>query len=153
VVEIEKINAAERLKLEKQIMADRIGSLQKLLDDLNFGDLFEGSITDQVAKLREQLASAQADAEAGVAGAADRQADLSRQLIALLRDGFGTAGPEFAGGLNDVRSGAERVIQLENDRFKAAQDAVKETNDQLNEANDQLSEQTSILRGVAGGID
>src|SRR5205085_4460117 len=79
VVEIEKINAAKRLQLEDEILKARIGALQQLLDDLNFGDLFEGSINDQVARIREQLAKAQADAEAGVDGAADRQADLSRQ--------------------------------------------------------------------------
>lgn len=153
VLAIEKINAADRLKLEKQILEERTGALQALLDDINFGDLFEGSITDQVAKVRDQLAQAQADAEAGVDGAADRQAELGRQLIALLREGFGTAGPEFASGLDQVKSGAELVIQLEKDRLKAAQDAAAETNSQLNEANDQLAQQTSVLTGIAGGID
>ncbi|HYD12738.1 MAG TPA: hypothetical protein VEC11_07810 [Allosphingosinicella sp.] len=153
VIEIEKINAAERLKLEKQLLEERTGALQQLLDDLNFGDLFEGSITDQVARIREQLAAATAEAEAGIEGAADRQADLSRQLIDLLREGFGTAGPEFAGGLEQARTAAERVIQLENERLKAAQEAVAETNAQLNEANDQLAVQNTLLRGMSGGID
>jgi hypothetical protein len=153
VLEIEKINAAERLKLEQQILESRIGALQELLDDLNFGDLFEGSINDQVARLREELSKAQADAEAGVEGAAARQAQLSRDLLAMLHEGFGTAGGEYAAGLLEVRSGAERVIQLENERMKAATDAAKETNTQLNEANDQLSEQTTVLRGIQTGIE
>jgi hypothetical protein len=153
VLEIEKINAADRLKLEQQVLESRTGALRQLLDDLDFGDLFEGSINDQVARLRKQLASAQAEAEAGVEGAAGRQADLSRSLIALLHEGFGTAGAEYAAGLEQVRSGAERVIDLENQRVKAAMDAAKETNTQLNEANDHLSEQTAVLRGIGGSIE
>jgi hypothetical protein len=34
----------------------------------------------------------------------------------------------------DAQSAAQQIIQAENDRIKAAQDATKETNNQLNEA-------------------
>lgn len=149
VLEIEKINAADRLKLEQSILDERIGSLRTMLDDINFGDLFEGSMADQRNKLIAELDKATADAKAGIDGAGDRQAQLSRDLIDLSRQAFGTAGPEFAADLDRARSGAEQVIAIENQRLKAAEDAVKETNSQLNEANGQLSQQTTILQGMA----
>jgi len=152
VVAIEKINADDRLKLHQQILEQQIGSLQDLLNDMNFGSLFEGSLSDQRDKIIAELDQATADAKAGVAGAADRQAELSRNLIDLSKEAFGTAGPEYAADLDRARSGAEQVIALENERLKAAEDAVKETNSQLNEANDQLAQQTSILQSMAGSL-
>jgi LAS superfamily LD-carboxypeptidase LdcB len=157
VVKIEKINADERAKLVEDILGSRVGSLKTLLDDLSYGDLFSGSITDQINKLKEEAEKARQDALAGVDGAADKLAGLERDIVAKALDAYGTAGPEYSQARADATSAAQQIIAAENDRIKAAQDAANETNAQLNEANDQLAEQTTLLRtlvsqGVGGGL-
>lgn len=152
VVEIEKINNEKRLKLEDELLNARIGSLKDLLDDLNFGDLFEGTISDRLAKLRSELAKAEADAAAGVDGAAEKQAQLARDLVNLSREAFGTAGGQYANDLSAARTGAERVIELEAQRQKDAADLAKKTNEQLDEANDQRAEGNSLLRSIDANI-
>lgn len=140
ILKIEELNAKERAKLLEDTLASRVGSLKSLLDDLNFGDLFEGTVLDRMAKLRTELDKATADAAAGVEGAADKQAQLSRDLVGLSRESYGTAGGEFAADLAAARSGAERTIQLESERLKAAADAALQTNTHLNENNNQNAE-------------
>jgi hypothetical protein len=54
VVKIEEINADERTELSTEYPWQPVGSLRTLLADLSFGDLFEGSITDQMKKLQER---------------------------------------------------------------------------------------------------
>jgi murein DD-endopeptidase MepM/ murein hydrolase activator NlpD len=148
VLKVEKLNAEERVKLTERILGSRVGVLKELISSIDFGDLFEGSISDQIARLKEEAGKARADAEAGLEGAAERFAGLERSIIEKTMEGFGTAGPELAAARKDARSSAERIIELENARVKAAQDATKETNNQLNELNDQASEQTTVLRTI-----
>src|SRR3546814_21053129 len=92
-----------------QILSDRIGSLQSLLDNMKYGDLFEGSLADQRQALLAQVAEAKTAAEAGEEGAADRLATLSRQLVELSRDAFGTAGAEYASDRDSVIGPAAAV--------------------------------------------
>lgn len=152
VLKVEKLNAEERVKLIDQILGSRIAPLKDLIASIDFGDLFEGSIVDQLAKLKGESAKARADAEAGLDGAAERFADLERSIIDKTMEGFGTAGPELANARQEARSAAERIIELENARVKAAQDATKETNNQLSELNDQASEQNVILKRIEAAI-
>jgi len=159
LVKLEEINAKERAKLFEDVLGSRIGALKDLLEDLDFGDLFEGSLVDQREKLLGQIAKAKADAEAGVEGAGDTLADLSRRLVELSRDAFGTAGPEYAADRDAARSAAEDIIRIENERVKAAQDAAIGTNTRLdraidlaNEGNDIAAEQLAVMRGVLGHL-
>jgi hypothetical protein len=163
LVKLEELNAKERSKMFEDILGSRIGSLRDLLEDLDFGDLFEGSLVEQRDKLLVEISKVRADAAAGVDGAADKLADLNRRLIDLSRDAFGTAGGEFAADRSAARSAAEEIIRIENERVKAAQDAAIGTNQKLdtannlaNETNDLLAETNAILRslaaiGVGGG--
>lgn len=168
VVKIEELNAKERAELVEQALESRVGRLQDLLDDLKFGELFEGSIVDRRQKLLAEIAGEEARAKAGEEGAADRVAELSRELIALTRSGFGTAGREFSDDRSRTIASAEEIIRVENARIKAAQDAALGTNEKLgvnnqltNETNNLLAEQNAILRelglltdvpgGAAGG--
>jgi hypothetical protein len=148
VVKIEELNAKERLKLEQDMLDQRIGSLRDLLTDLDMGDLFEGSVTDRLAKIRTELAKAEEDAKAGVDGAADRQAQLSRELLSLSREAFGTAGGEYANDLASARTGAEKVIELEIQRQKEAAEAAKQTNASLEENNSQNAEMITRLANI-----
>lgn len=155
LVKLEELNAKERAALFDQVMKDRIGSLQTLLDDLAFGDLFEGSIADQRQKLLIEIAKAEADATAGTDGAADRVAELRRKLLEISREGFGTAGPEFAADRAGTIASAQEIIRLETERAKEARDAQAATNDHLatanrlaDENNDQNAEILAALRVV-----
>lgn len=157
VTKIEARNAEDRAKLVDQILGDRIGSLQQLLQDFKFGDLFEGSAADRRTALIIERNKAKADAEAGVDGAAQRLADLSRQLVETSRDAFGTAGPEFASDRAEAISAAERVIQIENDRIREAQEtaqatrvASEQTNTLLNEQNDMMARLLAQFEGASG---
>lgn len=159
VTKIEQRNAEDRAKLVDQILAERVGGLQQLLEDLKFGDLFEGSAADRRDKLLAEIATAKTDAEQGVDGAADRLADLTRQLVETSRDAYGTAGSEYASDRASAISNAEAIIAAENERIKAAQQATLDTskamqtqNQLTNETNDILSEIRALLRtGAATG--
>lgn len=145
VIAIEKRNAEDRARLVDDILAQRIGGLQGLLDDLKFGNLFEGSAADQRQALLLEVAKAQADANAGVDGAADKLAELNRRLVELSRDAFGTAGGQYASDRSSAISSAESVIAAENGRIKATQDAVAATNAKLDKANDLGNEANDLL--------
>lgn len=147
VVKIEERNAEDRKKLVDQLLEDRVGSLQQLLKDFSFGDLFEGSAADRRAALESEINAARSDAEAGIDGAAGRLADLLRQRAETSREAFGTAGPEFASDRADAISSAQRIIEIENERIRLAQEtasatraASEQTNVLLNEQNDMLAQ-------------
>lgn len=159
VTRIEARNAEDRAKLVDQILSSRVGSLKKLLDDLAFGDLSEGTASERRDKLLAEMAKAKSDAEKGVDGAADKLADLSRRLIETSRDAYGTAGSEYAADRSGAIRSAEAIIAAENERIKAAQQATLDTskamqvqNQLTNETNDILAEMRAIMRtgGFAG---
>lgn len=153
VVKIEERNAEDRKKLIEQILGDRVGPLQQLLEDLRFGDLFEGSAADRRAALLGQVAQARADAEAGVDGAAGRLADLSRQLVETSRDAYGTAGAEFAGDRAQAISAAERVIELENERIRQAQATAEATRAATERTAELMDENNELLARIAASIE
>jgi hypothetical protein len=152
ILEIERINAEERSKLIESILEDRVGALQDLLNDLVFGDLAEGTLSERRQRLLEEISKAEADAAKGIDGAADRLADLNRRLIQLSRDAYGTAGSEYASDRAQAIASAERIIQIENDRIRGTQEAAAETNRQLATANQLSNEQNDILAEINAGI-
>ncbi len=152
IIEIERINAEERSKLIESILEDRVGALQDLLNDLVFGDLAEGTLSERRQRLLEEIGKAEADAAKGIDGAADRLADLNRRLIQLSRDAYGTAGNEYASDRAQAIASAERIIQIENDRIRGTQEAAAETNRQLATANQLSNEQNDILAQINAGI-
>lgn len=152
VVKIEERNAEDRKKLVDSILESRVGSLQQLLQDFQFGDLFEGTASDRRQALIAQVAKAKADAEAGVDGAAQKLADLTRQLVDTSRSAYGTAGPEYATDRANAISAAEKVIQLENERIKAAQDAALGTKAALDKNNELTNETNDLLAQIAAGL-
>jgi hypothetical protein len=156
LVKLEEQNAKDRKAAFEQVLAERTGPLQALLKDLSFGNLFEGSLSEQRDKVLGEIAKAEADATAGKDGAAQQVADLRRQLLDISRNAFGTAGPEYASDLNSSRASAERIIALENERVKAQADLAQSTNEELkkgnqlaDETNDQLAEIKTILNRIA----
>jgi hypothetical protein len=152
LVEIEKRNAQDRQKVVDDYLKSRITALSDFLKDVRYGSLAEGSQAEQRQVLLGEIATARANAENGVAGAADTLADLSRRLLELSREAFGTAGSEYGSDRSSTISAAERVIQLENDRVKAAQDAVAATNTKLDTANSLANEANDYLAQIAAGM-
>ncbi|WP_289145033.1 hypothetical protein [uncultured Sphingobium sp.] len=152
VVAIEKRNADDRVALVDQILTDRVGSLQALLDDLKFGNLAEGSVMDQRTALLAQIATTRADAEAGKDGAADKLASLTRQLVDSSRDNLGTAGSEYGADRTTAIDAAEAVIKAENERIKAAQGEQAATNAKLDEANKLAAEQVDYLSDISTAL-
>lgn len=159
IVQVEALNAKERLKLSERLLKEQVGSLQDLIDSITGGALFEGSAVDQRKALLEQIAAVQADANAGVEGAADKLANLLQQLNAVSKDVFGTTGG-FSADQQSILDTAREVIASANQRINKAQGgsdpALKETNAQLDESNDQLAriaadmaDSVSLLKVIA----
>ena len=155
---VEQINAKEREAIIDEAIERSVGGLKSLLDDLNYGSLFEGSAVDRRAAIRKEIEDAKADVAAGVDGAGNRLADLNRQLVDTSRNAFGTAGPEFAADLAEARSTAERIIKEEERRIREAAEATKagldlanETNDLLSGTNGRLDTLIGLMGGDAGG--
>ncbi len=146
VVELEKRNAEDRLKLSEQLLADQIGGLQSLIDEMTSGSLYEGSAVDQRKKILEQIATTKADADAGKEGAADKLAGLLEQLNAVSKEVYGTAGG-FADDRTAILDQARDAIAKANQRItdaqkaaeKASDPALATTNAALDESNDQLA--------------
>lgn len=152
---VERINAEQRAELVKNLIENRIGSLTQFQKDMKFGDLFEGDASTRRNALLAEIATAQAEAEKGNEGAADRLADLYRQLIDTSKEAFGTAGPELAADRALAASGVDKVIEMENARIAAAQayqanalTAANENNALTNETNNLLAIQNSTLQGI-----
>lgn len=153
VVKIEAKNAEDRARLVDQILTDRVGSLQALLNDMEFGNLAEGSAADKRTTLLGQIATARADAEVGKDGAADKLASLTRALVESTRENFGTAGSEYGADRDTATNAAEAVIKAENERIKAAQDAAALTNSELKTISALTSESNDLLSEIAASIN
>lgn len=140
VVKIEARNAEDRTKLLKDMLAQQVGSLQQLIDELTSGSLFEGSAVDQRQALLGKIAAARAEADKGTAGAADTLAQLLTQLNAVSKEAFGTTGG-FAEDRSTILDAARSTIALANQRITDAQKtsdpALTTTNAALDENNAQ----------------
>jgi uncharacterized protein (TIGR02594 family) len=160
IVKTEELNAKERVKVFDEVLKSRIGDLQNFLDQMKFGDLFEGTAVDQRTALQGKIGEVRAQADQGVEGAASQLADLERQLIELSRNAFGTAGPEFAADRGQAQADAERIIAEET---KRAQDAQQNAIDQLaaaqtqnalqNETNTHLVHVVGTLTNILSVLD
>lgn len=114
---------------------------------------------DQRSKLLAEIAKARGDAEAGVEGASDKLAGLSRSLVELSRDRLGTAGGEYAADRTTATDAAQAVIKAEQERVKAAAGEQAKTNSKLDESNatlnelaDQQSQANSTLDGILNAL-
>ncbi|ARR54778.1 hypothetical protein HY78_15710 [Rhizorhabdus wittichii DC-6] len=160
LVKLEEVNAKERADTFDRVLNSRIEPLKALLNDMNFGDLSEGSAVDRRNALLAQIAKAKTSAEDGVDGAAGTYADLRRQLLELDRQYFGTAGAEYTGDRAATQSELQAIIKLETDRAHEAQraaadalQAAKDTANGVDESNDLLARlvkgQSDLLAALA----
>lgn len=166
LVKLEERNAKDRLKLSEQLLADQVGSLQRLIDELTGGSLFEGSAVDKRTAILGQIAAAKTAADAGEEGAADKLSGLLEQLNAVSKDVFATTGgfaTDRASILDQARDTIARANQRITDAQKGSDPALTATNAALDENNDQnaqiiatLAESNVLLGAIAaqgGTID
>jgi hypothetical protein len=141
VVEAEKVNAKERLALTDELMAQQVGSLQSLVDQMTSGSLYEGSSVDQRTAVLEAIAQAETDMNNGVEGAADTLASLYEQLNSVSKEVYGTTGGyavDRAAILDQARAAiAKANADITAAQAKASDPALATTNAALDENNDQ----------------
>lgn len=151
LVKLEERNAKDRLKLTEKLLADQVGSLQNLIDELTSGALFEGSAVDKRNVLLGKISTAKAAADAGEEGAADKLAKLLEELNAVSKEAFGTTGG-FASDRGTILDAARDTIAKANQRItdaqKASDPALAETNAALDENNGQNAQIIAILAAV-----
>lgn len=151
LVKLEERNAKDRLKLTEKLLADQVGSLQNLIDELTSGALFEGSTVDKRNVLLGKISTAKAAADAGEEGAADKLAKLLEELNAVSKEAFGTTGG-FASDRGTILDAARDTIAKANQRItdaqKASDPALAETNAALDENNGQNAQIIAILAAV-----
>ncbi len=148
VVAMEKRNAEDRLKLSQKLLAEQVGSLQQLIDDMTSGSLFEGSAVDQRQALLDKIAAAKAEADAGTEGAADKLSNLLQQLNSVSKEAFATTG-NFAADRSTILDAARDTIAKANQRIADAQagsdPALATTNAALDENNSQNAQIIAAL--------
>lgn len=153
VVKVEERNAQDRLKLSQQLLDQQVGSLQRLIDEMTSGSLFEGSAVDQRSAILADIDKAKAGIAAGTEGAADKLAGLFERLNAVSKDIYGTTGG-FAADRTTILDQARDVIAQANQRIADAQaksdPALAATNAALDENNDQNAQIIALLRELGG---
>ena len=155
LTKLEERNAQDRLKLTQSLMAEQVGSLQDLIEQMTGGSLFEGSAVDQRQVILDKIAAAKAAADAGDEGAPDKLAALLEQLNAVSREAYGTTG-NFASDRQTILDTARDTIARANQRIadaqRASDPALAATNAALNENNDQNASIIALLEGIQNGM-
>lgn len=155
LTKLEERNAQDRLKLTQSLMAEQVGSLQDLIEQMTGGSLFEGSAVDQRQVILDKIAAAKTAADAGDEGAADKLAALLEQLNAVSREAYGTTG-NFASDRQTILDTARDTIARANQRIadaqRASDPALAATNAALNENNDQNASIIALLESIQNGM-
>lgn len=157
VVAIEKRNGEDRVKLAQQLAKSQVGGLQKLIDEMTAGSLFEGTAMDRIKAINDQIAKAKADLDAGVEGAGDTLANLYQQRLAASKDAYG-ATSAYAADRTATIDEARNAIAQANARIAAASGGkvsdpaltttnagIAATNTALDENNDQNDRMIAAL--------
>ncbi|MFN3676797.1 MAG: TIGR02594 family protein [Sphingomonas pseudosanguinis] len=172
VLAIEKRNGEDRVKLAQQLAKSQVGGLQKLIEEMTSGSMFEGTAMDRIKAINEQIAKAKADLEAGVEGAGDTLANLYQQKIAASKDAYGTTSA-YAADRTATIDEARNLITQSNARIAAASGGtvsdpalkttnagIAATNSALDENNDQnarmlaaLERSNELLAAIANNND
>lgn len=168
VLAIEKKNAEDRAALIESLLEDQVGSLQKLVEEMTYGSLFEGSAIEQRDALLKEIATAQADVDAGKDGAADTLASLFEKLLEVSEEAYGSTG-QYAADRDMILKQSQAAIDAAYQRIteasaaasststsSASDPALETTNQALDENNDQnarilaeLQSQTAALAALS----
>jgi uncharacterized small protein (DUF1192 family) len=129
----------------EDMLAEQVGSLQRLVDEMTSGSLFEGSAIEQREAILKEIEKTKAELAAGKAGAADALASLLQQLYAVSEEAYGTTGL-FATDRAMILDQARQAIATANAQIVAASGATAATSDPaLAITNQSLSNATEAL--------
>jgi uncharacterized protein (TIGR02594 family) len=145
LVAIEKKNGEDRAKLAAQLASEQVGSLQKLIEEMTQGSLFEGTAMDKIATLNTAIDKAKADLANGVEGAGDTLAGLYQQKLATSKEAYGTTSG-YTADRTAILDDARNAVTAANARIAAAQSAKTTTDPALVTTNatlDEIAEQNA----------
>ncbi|MEO7469619.1 MAG: hypothetical protein ABIV36_21620, partial [Sphingobium limneticum] len=159
VAAIEKKNAEDRAALVETLLEEQVGSLQRLVDEMTSGSLFEGSALEQRDAILKEIEQAKADVAAGKSGSADTLAGLLEQLNAVSKDAFGSTG-QYAADRAMILDEARNAIAAANAQIVAASagttsgsdPALATTNNALDENNDQNAQMIALLNSLPAAL-
>lgn len=163
VVAIEKKNAEDRAALVEEMLEQQVGSLQRLVDEMTYGSLFEGSALEQRDAILKEIEQAKADLAAGKDGAADTLATLLQQLNSVSEEAYGSTGQYAADrtmildlARNEIAQANAQILQAAasagSSTSATSDPALATTNAQLDENNDQNAKVIALLETlVANG--
>ncbi len=172
VLAIEKRNGEDRVKLAQQLAKSQVGGLQKLIEEMTSGSMFEGTAKDRLDAINVQITKAKADLDAGIEGAGDIYANLLQQRITASKDTYGTTSA-YAADRTATLDEARNAIAQANARIAAASGGkvsdpalattnagIAVTNSALDENNDQnarmlaaLERSNELLAAIANNND
>lgn len=158
VAAIEKKNAEDRAALVESLLEEQVGSLQRLVDEMTSGSLFEGTALEQRDAILAEIEKAKADLAAGKDGASDTLASLFEQLNTVSKDAYGSTA-QYAADRAMILDEARKAIAAANAQITAASGgstssdpALATTNQALDENNDQNAELISLLQNLPAAI-
>ena len=126
VLAIEKKNAEDRAALIESMLEEQVGSLQRLVEEMTYGSLFEGSAIEQRDALLKEIAQAQADVDAGKDGAADTLASLFQKFLEVSEDAFGSTA-QYAADRDMVLKQSQAAIDAAYKRIDDASNSASST--------------------------
>lgn len=159
VAAIEKKNAEDRAALVESLLEEQVGSLQRLVDEMTSGSLFEGTALEQRDAILAEIEKAKADLAAGKDGASDTLASLFEQLNTVSKDAYGSTA-QYAADRAMILDEARKAIAAANAQITAASagstsssdPALATTNQALDENNDQNAELIALLKNLPAAL-
>lgn len=158
VAAIEKKNAEDRAALVESLLEEQVGSLQRLVDEMTSGSLFEGTALEQRDAILAEIEQAKADLAAGKDGASDTLASLFEQLNTVSKDAYGSTA-QYAADRAMILDEARKAIAAANAQITAASGgttssdpALATTNQALDENNDQNAELIALLKNLPAAL-
>ncbi len=152
LIAIEKYNAEQRQALTQKLLDAQVGSLQRLVEEMTSGSLFEGSAFDRRDALLAQIDVARGELSAGKEGAGDRLAGLFEQLNSLSKEIYGTTGG-FAADRASILDQATAAIAQANERIAAASAASDPALTTTNAALDENNDQNAVIIAQLGSMN
>ncbi|PHP17650.1 hypothetical protein CG471_21755 [Sphingobium sp. IP1] len=147
VVAIEKKNAEDRAALMEDMLDAQVGSLQRLVKEMTYGSMFEGSAIEQRDAILKEIEQAKSDVASGKDGAADALAELLQQLNSVSQEAYGSTGQYAADrsmildlARNEIAKANAEIVKASSSTSSGSSGsdpALATTNNVLNENNDQ----------------
>ena len=124
MIEVERETGKQRATILAESISSATGGLKQLLEQLTSGDKSAGTLSDRRTALLAQAEALRPQAATN-ADAAAKLADVLDQLYQVSLDANGSAGAQFAGDRNTIRTTAETIIAQATAEITAVQDKAR----------------------------